>query len=287
MNLTMVVTHESEASDHVLFKDTGKFRFHNLPVEIRLFIYRELLASRSDHRYLLCSCDSCQQNTNIDKDQGLRGEVTSLFPAILRTCKLVYDEAISILYRKNFLEIACVQKQMDISDTNLASEPTWFGASDFQVLQHNTLASTNMRQAFVSLEYCNNLEGFLKFWSLIEPTILGVYNKLERINIRLLRKRAPLCMILTLGRKKILPTKKCTYRLMDMANAATCDRNEIDLPSCYSLLQVIKLILEFGPVIEYQPSSGKGNMFHLQVIQWSDQAQLRGSETNKVMRIDE
>ena len=226
----MVVTHESEASDHVLSKDTRKFRFHNLPVEIRLLIYGELLASRSDHRYLLCSCDSCQQNTKIDKDQGLRGEVTSLFPAILRTCKLVYNEAISILYRKNFLEIACVQKHMDISDTTLTSEPTWFGASEFQVRQHNTMASTYMGQAFVSLEYCNDLEGFLKFWSLVESTTLGVYNKLERINIRLRRKKAPPRMILTLGRKKILPTKKCTDRLMDMANAATCDRDEIDLP---------------------------------------------------------
>ena len=75
----MVVTHESEASDKVLSKDTGNFRFLNLPVEIRLLIYGELLASRSDDRYLLCSCDSCQQNTKIDKDHGLRGEVTLLF----------------------------------------------------------------------------------------------------------------------------------------------------------------------------------------------------------------
>lgn len=256
----MVVTHESEASDKVLSKDTGNFRFLNLPVEIRLLIYGELLASRSDHRYLLCSCDSCQQNTKIDKDQGLRGEVTLLFPAILRTCKLVYDEAISILYRKNFLEISCVQRQMDISDTTLTSETTWFGASDFQVLQHITMASTCMRQAFVSLEYCNDLERFLKFWSLIEPTTLGVYNKLERINIRL-RKKAPLRMILTLGRKKILPIRRCTDRLTDMVNAATCDRDEIDLPSCYSLLQVIKLILEFSPVIENHHHLEKATCF--------------------------
>ena len=149
---------------------------------------------------------------------------------------------------------------MDISDTTLTSETTWFGASDFQVLQHNTMASTCMKQAFVSLEYCNDLERFLKFWSLIEPTTLGVYNKLERINIRL-RKKAPLRMILTLGRKKILPMRRCTDRLTDMVNAATYDRDEIDLPSCYSLLQVIKLILEFGPVIENHHHLEKATCF--------------------------
>ncbi|KAK6006740.1 hypothetical protein QM012_005748 [Aureobasidium pullulans] len=95
----------------------GRFRFMELPLEIRLMIYKLLLMedstalilltySRAERELVRRGCLKKQQKTHV-RQVHLKTiykpddeTVTHLQPVILRVCKQVYDEAISILYRQ-------------------------------------------------------------------------------------------------------------------------------------------------------------------------------------------
>lgn len=76
-----------------------------LPTELRLEIYRYLLVSGRTLRMVR------------RKEVGSSSPKNRLFPAILRTCRLVHSEAADVLYRDNFF----LAHRVDESNSNAAS----------------------------------------------------------------------------------------------------------------------------------------------------------------------
>ena len=66
----------------------GDFSFFWLPAEVRCLIYRQLLDAQEDGA------------VNIKKTDPFY-KITPIFPSILRTCRMIYMEAIRILYKVN------------------------------------------------------------------------------------------------------------------------------------------------------------------------------------------
>ena len=82
------------------------FPFLRLPVEIRLAIYSELLALDDNpvDYFTYCHCSCCKAYYKINGTSN-RGSGEAFCVNILRTCKLVYGEALPILYSKAFLRL--------------------------------------------------------------------------------------------------------------------------------------------------------------------------------------
>jgi len=92
-------TSQPRAKDDLEFNN--KTTFLTLPVEIRLRIYDLLLVSRFDRDKSPGWAVGRTNQKKICLDTAQAPQYRSMEPAILRTCKMVHNEAVSTLYSKN------------------------------------------------------------------------------------------------------------------------------------------------------------------------------------------
>ena len=90
-------------------KVEGQITLLSLPVEIRIEIYDLLLASRHQSWPNRDVYKMPQRQVVLGVLSG--PQVTTMHPAILRSCKQIYDEALPVLYARNILSFS-VPKEM-------------------------------------------------------------------------------------------------------------------------------------------------------------------------------
>lgn len=141
----------------------------NLPTEIRLLIYKELLVRKGGAKLSFCRDDHHK-----DYNRSLKIFVHT---AILRTCKAVYYEASSILYTDNIFELLCVFSQYRV-----------WGSSPLLLCPHPR-ASTELKR--VCLTYIDtsrsrsDITQFPQRWPKIEREVLELYPNVHSIYVHI------------------------------------------------------------------------------------------------------
>lgn len=89
-----------------------------LSLELRTQIYEELLTQEGDVERPLCQCNIQVWRIRPDVIHGVHHShakdfVNTISPAILRTCKLICEEALPILYKRNTFHFTCPRLNHD------------------------------------------------------------------------------------------------------------------------------------------------------------------------------
>ena len=160
------------------------FTFTKLPTEIRLIVYKELLVRnrgpelcfRSDNHHKACN----------------HAPKFYVHPAILRTCKTIYYEALPILYADNVFEILCVFG-------NLGKQCVWHRtcAPSPVIACPSPHASIYLQQVFLTYTNFNRfsddmglddddvIKQFARCWPRIEEEILELYPTIKSIFVQI------------------------------------------------------------------------------------------------------
>ena len=202
----------------------NEFAFIDLPTEIRLLIYKELLVRKGGAKLSFC----------LDDHHKAYNRALKIFihPAILRTCKAVYNEASSILYTDNIFELLCVFLQIGKS---YLWYRTW-GSSPLLPCP-NPRASTDLKR--VCLTYIgiglsrSDIAQFPRCWPKIEQEVLELCPNVHSIYVHI-RQRHDHSIYIKLARRQ-------------RSKHATTVRN---VPDCKAVLEDIDL---------QQKRNGKGS----------------------------
>ena len=181
---------------------------------------------------------------------------SELFPAILATNKLVYHEALDVLYSRNVLRILCPHSEMQRNKFAFLELPRKHPLS--LVVCENDSARAYVRRAFAELQYEEDLQEFIETWTMIEPVILDSYPNIEQFTIGLY---APIEFTITMRRQPQKPNFEPLQRLQHYLGSLqyvgfTMNRQVEDL--CKAIMSMRRQ----GPLQE--------TTFGIQAINWWD-----------------
>ena len=159
------------------------FTFTKLPTEIRLIIYKELLVRNSRPELCFCSDDLHTAFCHVPK--------VCVHPAIIRTCKTIYYEALPILYSENVFELLCVFGK-------LGKQCVWYRTygSSLLLACPSPHASVYLQQVFhtytdidrtfndIGLK-SDDIEQFARCWPRIEQEVLELYPNIKSIFVQI------------------------------------------------------------------------------------------------------
>ena len=159
------------------------FTFTKLPAEIRLIIYKELLVRNNRPELCFCSRDLHRAYSQLPK--------FGVHPAILRTCKTIYYEALPILYTENVFEILCVFGQ-------LGKQYLWYRTCGPSLLLTcpTPQASIYLQQVFLTFTdiirpfndmglNSDDIKQFARCWPRIEQETLELYPNVKSIFVQI------------------------------------------------------------------------------------------------------
>jgi len=157
----------------------GVSPFLRLSAEVRIHVYDDLLIQLDGSHRTLCTCPG---------QHHAPGFQNTIFPAILRTNKLIHAEGLYVLYSKNTLKLICDAEiktwyqsiQVPQPQSNLIISP---GA---RALSYVTAASAAFR---ISVQF--DFGNFGSFWSSAERDLLQSYRSLDRITLILRNNTTP------------------------------------------------------------------------------------------------
>ncbi|KAL8907332.1 MAG: hypothetical protein Q9171_005905 [Xanthocarpia ochracea] len=128
------------ASDNSGTPCSRPLSFQTLPLEIRHMIYHELLVSatpiRKPHK-LVCN----KRSIMLDSLQPVK----DIDGSVLRVCRMIYSEALPVLYGKNTFEFCKPRKLRDFSHAGLDRSQTKFGFRDAQAGRFTLIRSIILR----------------------------------------------------------------------------------------------------------------------------------------------
>jgi hypothetical protein len=158
--------------------------FFKLPIEICLGIYDYLLVQLDGSHRTLCACQSCHHYHAYEN---------TIYPYILRTNKIIYDEAIKFLYSKNTFELVCddpLKTCHGICGLPLpsyhSSKPELQTCDDlYAVMNYQTRSYVKTVSLKKLLDTYEDAGHFGTLWSFAEPTLLRAYQNLERVTLNL------------------------------------------------------------------------------------------------------
>ena len=160
----------------------GGFHFLRLPIEVRLIIYEELLPGTPRFRTLA----------------GWPHRYTVAHPAILRTNKLVYHEAIAVLYANNKVPLV---RNSEVLQTGVGDPAT--GSANL-LIWPAVHGSTYVKYAAASVNF-NPLysSAFDVTWASGETSLLERFPKLENVTLHLISgKRRESIVLINLVRRE-------------------------------------------------------------------------------------
>ncbi|KAL8897039.1 MAG: hypothetical protein Q9192_002780 [Flavoplaca navasiana] len=118
----------------------GPLSFQALPLEIRHMVYHELLQSaapiRKPHK-LVCN----KRSIMVDSTQPVK----DIDSSILRVCRMIYSEAVPILYGRNTFEFSKPRKMRDFSHAGLDRTHPTFGFHDAPAGRFTLIRSVILR----------------------------------------------------------------------------------------------------------------------------------------------
>ena len=241
-NSIMSLHHTSHLSPNVN-TPTAKLIFFSLPFEIRLLIYDQLLVQSGDLLRTFCTCNFCAdlKNPSIGRE--------SLNPSLLRTNRVIHDEALPILYSKNVFSFFCwgpfgrsnqFSRYSDRTHRAChASQPSkcrntvlgpianrhsmWAGAARI-IACPSDAAKFHVRRIFFKLNwvYHRVLDCFPdEWWHLVESDVLRLFPGLEQIEIQICAEAiSRLALFIVFRRKDLIAECKQDYH-SDLANPAS------------------------------------------------------------------
>ena len=153
-------------------------RFIELPVEIRLLVYNELMVQNID--LYRPTCDFCPAHrTNFTYYANL------VYAEILRTSKQVYTETLPILYSQNTVHMKCLECE------NMDHPPLWAGLNEpnhitTELIEHFYSHVKDIAIAYRIIEYepYDRIIEFPVEWPTIEHEILERYENTGHISLR-------------------------------------------------------------------------------------------------------
>lgn len=210
------------------------FRFLSLPPEIRLLIYNELLVQPNDLLRTFCPCKFCANLKchTIGKD--------CLNPSLLRTNKLIYNEALPILYSKNIFSVLCYGPFRQSTGLGISRHcpgrpgimaragdngskvgllanrhSPWAGVTKFITCPSET-AMPHVRRLSLKLlwVYHTILDAFPAHWWLpVESDVLRFFPGLEQVTVQISLKEMPVLIFhMVLQRKDLTAERMQNYK---------------------------------------------------------------------------
>ena len=240
------------------------FHFMKLPTEIRLLIYRDLLVWHGELG--LSFCARKHRKSHRHTPQSL------IHPAILRTCKQIYNEGLRVLYTDNTFELLCTFAiwQHDAKDL-------WHvGFGDFPLIPYpSPYVSTYIKR--VSLTYYGlwlsraETARFPQTWAKIEREVLQLCPNIESVFFRtFLRGSLSICVKLVRRhqRGRVARERLQSYKAL-LENFAL--RKEQDIEGYYKTWDILRDLCSAIWVGEVLGKVSK-TAFAVQVIRWSKQS---------------
>ena len=216
--------------------------FLNLPLEIRLLIYDELLVQPDELIRTFCTCRFCAhlQSPPLGRD--------CLNPSLLRTNKAILTETLPILYSKNVFLFSCYGPFTYVTRMNFSrlrrneittmeragtnGSPTgplanrdspWAGVARINKCPSDS-AKPHVRRLFLRLDYVYHrvLESFPnQWWYAVESDVLRFFPGLEQIVVQISVKQIRmLAFTLVFRRKDLIPPSVEDYKSI-LARAAS------------------------------------------------------------------
>lgn len=161
-------------------------RFMELPVEIRLLIYNELMVHNVDLYRI--RCHSCRRREEHSFHKCLERRAELACAQILRTSKQIYSETLPILCSENTVHIECLECE------NLEFTPLWLTISQLCKFRTELIESypgrvnnvKNIAIVSVTPDPCQfeSITEFPHYWPLLESQLLSCYENTKRISLR-------------------------------------------------------------------------------------------------------
>ena len=140
--------------------------FLRLPAEIRCLVYRQLLVEPTTFEPMFCLC--YKERHKYWKNQG------TIDATILRTCRSVYEEGISILYSENIFQLVC-------RTHNTSSE--FFNDAQTLLVPQYRPAGDLIKKAIAEF-YFDAIEPEITL-STFETFLMLIYSYLQQLTIRI------------------------------------------------------------------------------------------------------
>ena len=239
----------------------------SLPFELRLPIYKELLApsdESDESERVLCSCRHCQMKRMYGLQARAGKAQRPIFPAILATNRMIYEEGMITLYGENSFLIVC---------SGISTAPSNRRIPPFYDIKSLVVSESGIRNAYlkrVSLSFAcprrgrKLVEDLPSMWSTVEPMILDSYPSIERIRLGFFQGELPRCVRIIMTQKQQQKPKGRIYadKYFDTLKMRRGGSN-------WQMKRLCNIILSTD-----LPELIGGSAFTVQSLQWNDSQEL-------------
>ena len=243
-------------------------RFMELPVEIRLLVYNELMVHNVD--LYRARCHSCRPREEHYSHMCLKQPTIPVCTQILRTSKQIYSETLPILYLKNIVHIDCLECE------NSMFAPLWFTILKLHNFRTELIECypghvkhvENIAIVSVTPDPCQfeSITDFPLYWPLFESQVLSCYKNTKRISLRFRMSlrcgpESQYGFTLDLVRRGCKPTTERVYDYKSVIAEWTA--NNLRQPSLVSLEKTCDAVL-----LSHSQGLLKNTAFAVQSICW-------------------